>query len=79
MNSLTATQIRLLRLSRGMGQKDVADKMKITVQRYSQLENHKKGLLPATQEKILKALGYTLEMAINYLNSIPPPRKFRKG
>lgn len=72
MNQLTSLQIRLLRSSRQMKQEDVAHKMGITKQRYSELENHK-GLREERIMEILKVLGYTLETAAKYLEAIPPP------
>jgi transcriptional regulator with XRE-family HTH domain len=69
---LTSTEIRLLRTSRQMKQQEVADKMGIKKQRYSQLENHK-DLSPDRAIQILKVLGYTPETATKYLESIPPP------
>lgn len=68
---LTSNQIRLLRGSRQMKQQQIADKMGIKKQRYSQLENHK-DLSPDRAIQILKILGYTPETASNYLASIPP-------
>ncbi len=72
MNQLSPAQIRMLRQSRGMGQKDAAAKMNITPQRYAQLESHKKDLPNETLLRILKALGYTMASAIKYLDAIPP-------
>ena len=57
-----------------MKQEEVAKKMGITKQRYSELENHK----TLRQERIieiLKILGYTMETARKYLDNIPPPNK----
>ena len=70
---LKPDEIRLLRHSREMKQLEVAQKMGITKQRYSELENHNNLQLQRLDE-ILKALGYTLETARNYLDSIPPPQ-----
>lgn len=71
MNQLTNEQIRLLRQSRGMGQKEVAARMEnISKQRYSELENHG-ALQPATLERILKALGFTFETAKKFLDALP--------
>ena len=69
---LTNTEIRLLRTSRQMKQEEVACKMGIKKQRYSQLENHK-DLSTDRALEILKVLGYTPETAAKYLESIPPP------
>lgn len=56
MDQLTNEQIRLLRQSRGMGQKEVAARMEnISKQRYSELENHG-ALQPATIEKDIKSI-----------------------
>lgn len=74
MYKLTSTQLRLLRHSRQMKQEQVARKMGIKKQRYSQLENHKE-LNPERLTEILKVLGYTPETAAKYLESIPPPHK----
>ncbi|OQY93582.1 MAG: hypothetical protein B6D37_10835 [Sphingobacteriales bacterium UTBCD1] len=70
----TPHEIRLLRASRQMKQSEVAQKLEITKQRYSELENCNH-LRKERLDEILKALGYTLETARRYLNSIPPPRK----
>lgn len=78
MNSFSTLQIRLLRQSRQMKQEEVACKMNITKQRYSELENHK-SLRPERVEEILKILGYTPETAVKYLESIPPPCKRSDG
>ena len=51
----TSNEIRLLRDSRQMKQEDVARKMGIKKQRYSQLENHKE-LNPERTSEILKVL-----------------------
>lgn len=72
MTKLTSQQIRLLRQSRQMKQEQVALKMGITKQRYSELENHK-CLRPERVIEILEVLGYTPETASQYLASIPPP------
>ncbi len=71
---LTPDEIRLLRHSRNMKQLEVAQKMGITRQRYSELENHDH-LNPERLNEILKTLGYTMETARKYLDSIPPPAK----
>lgn len=74
MNQLTNEQIRLLRQSRGMGQKEVAARMEnISKQRYSELENHG-DLQPATLERILKASGFTFESAKKFLDALPPQK-----
>ena len=54
-----------------MKQEQVALKMGITKQRYSELENHK-GLRLERITEILKVLGYTPETASKYLLYIPP-------
>jgi transcriptional regulator with XRE-family HTH domain len=74
MHTFTSEQIRILRLSRHMKQEQVARKMKISKQRYSELENHPR-LRPIRVAEILKALGYSVDSAIQFLNAIPPPRK----
>jgi transcriptional regulator with XRE-family HTH domain len=65
-------EIRLLRMSRQMKQEAIAQKMCITKQRYSELENHQ-NLRAERVAEILKALGYTFETAKKYLESIPSP------
>jgi len=55
-----------------MKQNEVARKMGITVQRYSQLENHRNLSLKRVNE-ILIALGYTVATAEKYIESIPLP------
>lgn len=72
MHQFTSEQIRLLRLSRQMKQEQVARKLGITKQRYSELENHPR-LQPNRIEEILKVLGYTTETAIKFLDALPPP------
>lgn len=71
---ITPDEIRLLRQSRLLKQRIIARKMNISKQRYSELENHN-NLRPERLNEILKALGYTLETARKYLDSIPPPAK----
>lgn len=64
-------EIRLLRLSRGIKQEVVAKRMRITKQRYSQLENY--GNLSETRiNQIITALGYTVETAQKFKESVPP-------
>jgi transcriptional regulator with XRE-family HTH domain len=53
-----------------MKQEEVARKMGITIQRYSQLENHRNLSIERVNE-ILTALGYTGETAEKYIESIP--------
>jgi len=67
---ITPQHIRLLRASRQMKQETIAKKMAITKQRYSELENHPH-LRPERINEILEILGYTLETATKYLDSIP--------
>ena len=54
-----------------MKQEEVARKMGITVQRYSQLENHRTLSIERVNE-ILTALCYTAATAEKYIESIPP-------
>ncbi len=72
MQKFTSEQIRLLRLSREMKQEQVARKLGITKQRYSELENHPR-LQPNRIAEILKVLGYTADTAAKVLNALPPP------
>jgi transcriptional regulator with XRE-family HTH domain len=65
-------ELRMLRLSRGLKQAEVARKMRISKQRFSQLENHK-SLSEIRIQQILNALGYTVDSANKYIKSIPPP------
>jgi transcriptional regulator with XRE-family HTH domain len=60
-----------------MKQEQVARKLGITKQRYSELENHPR-LQPNRIEEILKVLGYTADTAAKFLSALPPPppRKF---
>lgn len=68
----TNNEIRLLRHSRQIKQEEVARKMGITKQRYSELENNKK--IPQKRiTEILKVLGYDHETARKFLDNIPPP------
>ena len=74
MAVLSSNEIRLLRHSRQVKQEDVARKMGITKQRYSELENHK-DLRTERVSEILAMLGYTMETARKFLDNIPPPKK----
>ena len=76
MSTFMNNKIRLLRLSRQMKQEEVARKMGITIQRYSQLENHP-NLKIEREEEIIVMLGYTICTAKKYLESIPPPHTHR--
>lgn len=73
MSIFTCDEVRVLRTSRNMKQQEVAKKMDgISVQRYSELENH--GDLSETQiTRMLKAIGYTIETARKFLDGLPPP------
>lgn len=73
MKKFTADEIWLLRQSRGMKQKEVARKMNISIQRYSELKNNNNRPDNRTIE-ILAALNYTPETARKFLDNIPPPR-----
>lgn len=70
----SSNEIRLLRHSRQIKQEDIARKMNITKQRYSELENHQ-SLRRERIDEIIKNLGYTIESARKYLDSIPPRYK----
>jgi transcriptional regulator with XRE-family HTH domain len=72
----TCDELRLLRASRRMKQPELAKKMNISTQRFSQLENND-DLTSERINEILAALGYTKETARKYLDSIPPPPKLR--
>jgi len=54
-----------------MKQKIIAAKMKISIQRYSELENNENRPQIRTVE-ILAVLGYTIESASRLLESISP-------
>ena len=69
---ISSYQIRLLRQARNMKQEQVAALLCISYQRYSQLENSK-NLSSNRIEEIIKALGYTLQTALDFLNAIPHP------
>ena len=71
MKLFSGNEIRLLRQSRQMKQEEIASKMQITKQRYSQLENHK-SLSIERVIQILATLGYTVETAEIYIDSVPP-------
>jgi len=71
----TSNELRLLRHSRQMKQAEVAGKMNIKKQRYSQLENNDKRPVERTIQ-IVKILGYTPESARKYLDNIPLPIKY---
>ncbi len=69
---LTSDEIRILRHSRCLVQKQIADKMGIKKQTYCDLENHG-NLQPAALQRVLNALGFTFESARKYLDALPPP------
>ena len=69
MIKLTVNELRILRQLRGMKQKEVAQKMKISSQRYSILENSEHLSYERTIE-ILAALDFTEEAARVLLNSV---------
>jgi len=70
MKLFNSNEIRLLRQSQYMKQEEVAKKMGITTQRYSQLENHR-NLSIERVNQLLAVLGYTPETAEKYIESIP--------
>lgn len=72
MPLLTSNELQLLRHSRQIKQEEIAKKMGISKQRYSELENHKE-LRQERIIEILRILGYTMETARKYLDNIPPP------
>lgn len=69
----TSNELRLLRHSRHIKQEQIARKMNIKKQRYSQLENNE-NLRQERMIEILRILGFTMETARKYLDSIPPPQ-----
>jgi transcriptional regulator with XRE-family HTH domain len=71
MSQFSSEQIKMLRHSRHLKQEQVAFNMGITKQRNSELENHK-NLRPERVVEILKILGYTMDSATKFLESIPP-------
>lgn len=62
MRKFSAHDLKLLRLARGIKQKEIARLLKISVQRYSELENNEARPQNRTDE-IITALGYTIESA----------------
>lgn len=66
----TCNEIRLLRTSRQMKQAQMAKKMGISVQRYSQIETGN-SIPDERQKKILSVLGYSEKSARKYLQTIP--------
>jgi transcriptional regulator with XRE-family HTH domain len=70
MKKITPDELRILRLFRNLPQKAVAYKMGISIQRYSELEKNEKRSDIKTIE-ILAVLGYTLDAAIEILQSVP--------
>ena len=66
----TAKELRILRQSRNMQQKDVAWKMKISVKRYPSLENNEERPNERTNE-ILRALSLMEKTARAFWDSIP--------
>ncbi len=76
MPLFTSDELRMLRAFRNMKQREVAKKMNISTQRYSQLVNH--GDLSDEQvRRMLQALGYTAKTARFFLDNLrpPPPRE----
>ena len=78
MNKFTADELRLLRNSRNLKQKEVARKMNISAQRYSELKSNEERPESRTLE-ILAALNYTAEAARKFLDTIPPQLKMNKA
>ncbi len=70
MINFTSDNLRLLRHSRGLKQKQAAKKMGISTQRYSELENNDNRPETRTIE-ILAILGYTIDAALKFLESVP--------
>jgi transcriptional regulator with XRE-family HTH domain len=66
----TAKELRMLRQSRNMQQKNVACKMKISLQRYSILENDDDRPVKRTIE-ILQILDFNERTAREFLDLIP--------
>jgi HTH-type transcriptional regulator / antitoxin HipB len=56
--------IRQLRLSQGMTQEELAKKLSTTKSAVSRLENHSESVRLATIEKVAKALGKKIKIAI---------------
>lgn len=69
---LTGIQLRLLRQTKSLMQKELADKMNIAQQRLSALEKTKKKITDHCTSKVLTALKFTKDEAIRLLNNLPP-------
>ncbi len=68
----TTAEIIFLRSSRFLTQRQLADKMDISFQRYSAMERSGEELPPDSMTRILNALGYSWESARKLVDSIPP-------
>lgn len=69
MRKFTALDLKLLRHARGIKQKEIARRLKVSVQRYSDLENNE-DRPPNRTIEILTALGYSMEDASKVLEAI---------
>ena len=72
---LTGKQLRLLRQSSGLMQKQLADKMDIAQQRLSALEKKVNKISDSCVDKALKVLNFTREDANRFLNNLPVPAR----
>ena len=67
----TGYQIRILRMAKQIKQVAIANKMGISPQRYSQLENQPDPT-PKRINEMLEIIGFTKESAENFLRLLPP-------
>ncbi len=68
MRLFTTDEIRLLRQSRFLNQKQAAAKLGVTRQRWSEMENKNSSFV--AQARLLKTLNYTYETAEIFLQII---------
>jgi len=70
---LTGKQVLLLRLVKGLAQKELADKINVNQQRISVIEKKTRILSKNLSKRVLTALQFSEQEAKNIINSMPPP------
>ncbi len=70
---LTGKQVHLLRLLKGLPQKELADKINVKQQRISVIEKNHRILSHNLTKRVLAALQFSEKEAKNILKSLPPP------
>ena len=71
---LTGKQVLLLRLVKGLAQKELADKINVNQQRISVIEKKTRILSKNLSKRVITALQFSEQEAKNIINSLPPPR-----